>query len=421
VRNVFRALRTRNYRLYFSGQVVSLIGTWMQIVANSWLVLQLSGSGTAVGVVTAAQFGPMLLGGAWGGLIADRFPKRRLLLTTQSLFLVQATTLGVLTATGVVRLWMVYALTFLYGCVQIVDVPTRQAFVSEMVKGDDVMNAVGLNSAVFNAARMIGPAIAGVLIAKVSISLCFLINGASYLAVLMAIASMHERDLNGRTHEAPSGRGQIRAGMRYVASQPDLVLAIVLMLIVGTLGLNFQIVLPLLSRFTFDGDATTYGILSSVMASGSVVGAMYAASRHRSSTRLLVGAAIAFGAVETIAAFAPSLASAYVVMPLVGLFGMLFISASNTLVQMTATPEMRGRAIALWSLVFLGSTPIGGPLVGWISESWSPRAGLGIGGVASLLAGLVVGPLLLRRARPEREVPATPEAVEAETVAAESA
>lgn len=420
MRRVFRALRTRNYRLYFSGQVVSLTGTWMQIVANSWLVLKLSSSGLAVGIATALQFGPLMFAGAYGGLVADRFPKRRLLLITQSLFIVQAAALGTLTATGAVRLWMVYGLTFAYGCVQVIDVPTRQSFVPEMVTEDDVMNAVGLNSAVFNAARMVGPAIAGVLIAKVSIALCYYANAASFLAVLVAVAMMRTRDLHGSHAEVPTGPGQIRAGLRYVASHPDLLLSIVLMTIVGTLGLNFQIVLPLLAKFTFHGDATTYGTLSSVMAVGSVVGAMYAAARHRSSPRLLVGAAIAFGAVETVAAAVPNLATAYVVLPLVGLFGMLFISASNSLLQLATSPEMRGRVLALWSLVFLGSTPIGGPLVGWISERWSPRFGLGIGGVASLIAGLVVGPILLKRRAPEM-VAAPEEVVEPEHVPATEA
>lgn len=421
MKNAFRALRTRNYRLYFSGMVVSNVGTWMQIIANGWLVLQLSDSGIAVGIATAMQFGPMLAGGAWGGLIADRLPKRKLLLATQSLFLVQALTLGILTATGAAELWMVYALTFLYGMVQIVDVPTRQAFVPEMVSDDNVMNAVGLNSAVFNASRMVGPAIAGLLIAKVSIALCFFANSVSFLAVLLAIARMRPDELRRAEHTVPTGRGQIRAGIRYAASHPELLVSIVLMGIVGCFGLNFQTVMPLLAKHTFGGDATTYGTLSAVMAFGSVAGAMYTATRRRSSTKLLIGAAIAFGVVETVAGFSPSLQAAYIVLPLVGLFGMLFISASNSLIQLTTTPVMRGRVIALWSLVFLGSTPIGGPLVGWICEAISPRAGFFVGGVASILAGLVVGPLLLRRHDVEVQLDELPAPVTDEALAVESA
>jgi MFS family permease len=389
--------------LYFGGQMVSLVGTWMQIIAQSWLVLKLSGSGVAVGIVNALQFGPMLLAGVWGGLIADRFPKRRTLLITQPLFLVVAAGLGVLTAGGWARLWMVYAFAFVYGTVQVVDMPTRQAFVPEMVGDDDVMNAVGLNSATFNSARMIGPAIAGLLIAKVSIALCFFANSASFIAVLIALSLMREDELHVHHERPKAGRGQIRAGLRYVASEPDLLLSIVLMAIVSTVGYNFQIVMPLLARFTFHGDATTYGTLSSAMAVGSVAGAMYAATRHRPTRRLLVGSAIAFGALETAAAFVPSLGTAYIALPLLGLAGMLFISASNSLLQVTSSPEMRGRVLALFSLVFLGSTPIGGPIVGWISETWSPRAGLGIGGVTSLTAGLVVGGVLLARRRGARE------------------
>jgi MFS family permease len=420
MRNAFRSLRTRNYRLYFSGMVVSNVGTWMQIIANSWLVLQLSHSGVAVGIATALQFGPMLVGGAWGGLLVDRLPKRRIILFTQSLFLVQATALGVLTATGTARLWMVYALTFLYGCVQVLDVPARQAFVPEMVGDDDVMSAVGLNSAVFNASRMVGPAVAGLVIANLSISLCYFANAISFSAVLVAVALMRPRDLRVPTHEAPRGKGQVRAGVSYAVSHPDILVAIVIMGIVGTFGINFQTVMPLLARFTFHGDAKTYGVLTSVMAIGSVAGAMYLASRRRSSTKMVVGAALAFGVVEVVAGLVPSLATAYLVFPILGLFGMLVIQSSNTLIQLSAAPEMRGRVLALWSLVFLGSTPIGGPLVGWICEAISPRAGFVVGGIASIFAGLVVGPLLLRRSRIRGEVDLEAAIVD-EAVAAETA
>ena len=249
MRNAFRSLRTRNYRLYFSGMVVSNVGTWMQIIANSWLVLRLSdNSGVAVGFATALQFGPTLVAGAWGGLIADRLPKRRILLASQSLFLVQATALGVLTATGSVRLWMVYALTFLYGCVQVVDVPARQSFVPEMVSDANVVNAVGLNSAVFNASRMVGPVAAGFLIAKVDIAVCYFANAASFLATLIAISLMRRSELRRATHVAPSGRGQIRAGIAYAASHPDILLSIALMAIVGTFTMNFQTVMPLFTK-----------------------------------------------------------------------------------------------------------------------------------------------------------------------------
>jgi predicted MFS family arabinose efflux permease len=409
MRNAFRALRTRNYRLFFSGQLVSLIGTWMHIIAQSWLVFELSRSAVALGVVTALQFGPMLVGGVWGGLIADRLNKRRILLTTQSLFAIEATALAVLVATGAAQLWMVYGLALIYGVIQVIDVPARQAFVTEMVADDDVMNAVSLNSAVFNVARMAGPAIAGVIIAKVDLAICFGVNAASFLAVIVALALMREGDLRIHHEVASKGRGQIRAGFRYVASKPDLLLPIVLMGVVSTLGLNFQIVLPVLAKRTFDGDATTFGTLSAVFAFGSFLGAMYAATRKRPTRRLLVGSAIAFGALEFLVAFAPSLGIAYLAFPVVGLAGMLFISTANSTVQLNASPVMRGRALSMFSLVLLGSTPIGGPVIGWISETWSPRAALAVGGAATLIAALLIGAYLLGRARAEATASAQPQ------------
>ena len=412
MRNAFRALRTRNYRLFFSGQLVSLIGTWMHIIAQSWLVFELSRSAVALGVVTALQFGPMLVGGVWGGLIADRLNKRHILLVTQSLFAVEATALAVLVATGAAQLWMVYGLALIYGVIQVIDVPARQAFVTEMVADDDVMNAVSLNSAVFNVARMAGPAIAGVIIAKVDLAICFGVNAASFLAVIVALALMREGDLRIHHEVASKGRGQIRAGFRYVASKPDLLLPIVLMGVVSTLGLNFQIVLPVLAKRTFDGDATTFGTLSAVFAFGSFLGAMYAATRKRPTRRLLVGSAVAFGALEFMVAFAPSLGVAYLAFPVVGLAGMLFISTANSTVQLNASPVMRGRALSMFSLVLLGSTPIGGPVIGWISETWSPRAALAVGGAATLVAALLIGAYLLGRSRAAASAAAEPQPAE---------
>lgn len=401
MKNAFRALRTRNYRLFFTGQLISLFGTWMQIIGQSWLVLKLSGSGVAVGVATALQFGPTLVLGVWGGLIADRLNKRRILLLTQTLFLFEALALATLTASGLIELWMVYGFALLYGLIQVIDVPARQAFVSEMVPEDDVMNAVSLNSAVFNVARTVGSAAAGIVIATVSIAACFFVNGISFIGVLIALWLMKENELR-RTVPVGKEKGQIRAGFTYVRSEPDVLLPIILVGIVSTLGLNFQIVLPLLARFTFHGDATTFGNLTAVMAIGSLIGAMYAATRKKPTRRLLVGSAIAFGALELAASFAPSLMSAYFGLFLVGTAGFLFIVVANSTVQLSSAPEMRGRAMALFFLVLLGSTPFGGPLLGWISETWSPRVALGIGGAASLGAALIMGAVLARRRRIER-------------------
>jgi predicted MFS family arabinose efflux permease len=331
----------------------------------------------------------------WGGLIADRGDKRRILLTTQSLFAVEATVLAILVATGTVQLWHVYVLALVYGTIQVIDVPARQAFVSEMVRDDDVMNAVSLNSAAFNVARMAGPAIAGVVIAHVDMAVCFIANSASFIAVLGSLALMRRSELRIHDERAERGRGQIRAGVRYVVAKPDLLLPIVLMGVVSTLGLNFQIVLPVMAKRTFGGDATLYGTLSLVFAFGSLIGAMYAATRKSPSRKLLVGSAIAFGAFELLAAFAPNLSTALVLLPLAGVGGMLFISTANSSVQLNSSRVMRGRAMSLFSLVLLGSTPIGGPIIGWISETWSPRAALAAGGTATLVAATLVGAYLL--------------------------
>ncbi len=426
MRDVFRSLKTRNYRLYFSGQVVSLIGTWMQITANSWLVVELTKSGFAVGLASAMQFGPMLIGGVWGGLLADRFSKRRMLILTQSLFLVQATAIAFLCLTGVVTVPMVYGLVLFYGIVQVADIPARQAFVSEMVRTDDVMNAVGLNSAIFNGARMMGPAIAGLLIkyaarsTVTAIGICFLVNAATYVAVLIALYLMRERDLYKHSAKRPEGPGQIRAGLSYVRRMPVLLVTLLLMTVVGMLALNFQILMPLYARFTFHGDSATFGWMSVAQASGALVGAMFAATRRTPSMRLLVGSGLAFGLSMLGTASAPTLVTAYVALPLMGLAAMVFISTTNTMLQVTAAPEMRGRVLALWSLVFLGSTPIGGPLVGWISEAFSVRWALAVGGTATVIAIAVFGPVLLKMRVQPHEITTDEEAAEttAETVVA---
>lgn len=412
----FRALRTRNYRLYFSGQLVSLIGTWMQIVGQSWLVLKLTGSGLDVGVVNALQFTPMLVAGAYGGLVADRYPKRRTLITTQTLFAVSAAVLALLVSGGWVRLWMVYAVAFAYGSVQVVDMPTRQAFVSEMVPQGDVMNAVSLNTAVFNSARLVGPAVAGVVIAHVGMAVCFWSNAVSFVAVIIALFMMRDRDLFDSGARPVRGRGQIRAGLQHVRQNPDLLYPLILMTIIGTLGFNFQIVLPLFADFTFHRGAQTYGTMSSVIAIGSLAGALFAATRTHPTKKLLLISAMAFGITELGIGFVPTLGIAYLTLPLVGLATILFISTANTTLQLTASPEMRGRVLALFALVFLGSTPIGGPLVGWISERWSPRAAFGVGGVASIAATIVIGAIVLTRHRRERAPVAPEEIIPAEPV-----
>jgi MFS family permease len=383
----FHSLRTRNYRLYFFGQIVSLTGTWMQSVGQIWLVLKLTGSGLALGFVTALQFLPMLLIGSWGGLMADRVDKRKLLILTQSLAAVLALILGLLTQFDVVRLWMVYALAGSLGIVQVFDMPGRQSFVIEMVGPEDVTNAVSLNAVIVNLSRVIGPAIAGILIATVGIAICFQINAGSYLAVILSLWMMRPAELR-RQPPVPRGKGQLREGFKYVLSRPALRTPLLLMGVAGTLAYNFSILLPLLTRFTFHRGPGTYGAMFSLMGAGAVLGGLAVAAR-RATRRLLVGSTLAFGVAVIGVAASPTLGVAMAIMVAVGAASTGFIANSNSLLQLGSSPEMRGRVMALFAIVFLGSTPVGGPLVGWIAERYGPRTSLGLAGVATLAAGLV--------------------------------
>jgi MFS family permease len=386
----FSSLRIRNYRLFFTGQLVSLTGTWMQIVAQGWLVLKLTGSGVALGLTTALQFLPLLLFGVWGGVIADRVDKRRVLLATQTAAGTLALVLFAVVAADVVELWMIYALALLLGCVTAIDNPTRQSFVTEMVGPDAVANAVGLNSAAFNAARIVGPAIAGILIGSVGIAFAFGVNALSYVAVVVALARMRTDDLQRHAPVARS-RGQIRAGVRHAWTTPELRSTILLVAVIGTFGFNFVVVLPLLARYTFGGGAGLYATLSSVMAVGSVAGALATAGRARPTRSLLVGTATAFGVTALLAAFAPSPIVLGVLLVPVGASMIAFIATANSTVQLHSDPALRGRVMALFVLVFLGSTPVGGPLVGWLSDpqQFGPRAGLVVAGASTLAAALI--------------------------------
>ena len=391
-RHTFRSLRVRNYRLFFTGQLVSVSGTWMQQVALSWLVLTLTGSGLDLGVTVALQFLPMLLFGMWGGLIADRFDKRRVLVIVQAVPAGLAVLLWALVVAGAVELWMVYALAFASGLVLAVDMPTRQAFVTELVGPDDVPNAVGLNSAMFNAGRLLGPAAAAVVISAFGVAPAFLVNAVSYLVVIAAILAMRPEELWRETadDEAGGGRrpGQIREALRHVWHTPVLRSPLLLVAVVGTFGFNFGVVLPLLARYTFDGSASLYGILTGAMSLGSLLGALYAASRTRPTRRRLVGSAVAFGALSLVAAAAPTPLTATLLLVPVGLAVMLFLATANATLQLNSSPALRGRVMALYGLVFLGSTPVGGPLLGWVSEHWGARAGLALGGGVSLAVAL---------------------------------
>ena len=396
LRRSFHSLAIPNYRRYFAGQLVSLSGNWMQVVAEMWLILSLTNSGTAVGLTAALQFLPMLLFAAWGGLLADRFSKRHLLLVTQALMAAPALALWGLTATGAVEPWMVYGLVFARGTVNSVDNPTRQSFVTEMVGSERVVNAVGLNSALIHAARIFGPAGAGVVIATLGVAPCFLLNALTFAAMIVALRSMEPRQLHPAPR-APRGRGALRATVRYVLSTPALAVPLGMMALVGTLGFNFQVILPLLARFTFEGGAGAYTVLAITMAGGALAGSLFTGSRRQVTHRYLIAAALGFGGLAAIAALAPTLATEAIVLVPLGAASVAFAAGANASLQLAAEPTMRGRVMALYSMVFLGSTPIGGPIAGWLSEAAGPRAALALTATAASVAGLGAY-LFLRRA-----------------------
>lgn len=399
-RRTFRALSVRNFRLYFTGQVVSGTGTWMHTVALGLLVLssRLHGNGLNVGIVTALQFLPMLLLGTWGGLVVDRVEKRRMLYVTQSAAAVLALALGLIVAFRVVTMWEVYVIAGLFGVVNLFDNPTRQTFVQEMVGRDLMPNAISLNSVVMNAARVIGPAVGGVLIYAVGIEACFLINAASYVAVLVALSRMRPSEL----HPAPvvaRARGQVREGFRYVRSTPALRRPLLAMAVIGVFAFNFVTTLPLLAEHTFHGGAGTYSAFTSAMGAGSVLGGLLVAHRSRPSEALLSVIGLAFGVMLAVVALAPTETVALVGLFFMGVCSLGFVTTANATMQLGSEPTMRGRVMALFAIAFLGSTPIGGPLVGWISDVSSPRVALLVGAAAALGAALALGVAIRPRRR----------------------
>ncbi|MGN6609054.1 MAG: MFS transporter [Jatrophihabitans sp.] len=428
VHGMFRSLRVRNYRLYASGQLVSLTGTWMQRVAQDWLVLELTNSGTALGIVTALQFGPALLLGLWGGVIADRGDKRKILLATQSGLAVVALVLGLLDVAGVVQYWHVLALATVLGVVSAIDTPVRQSFVVEMVGRDELTNAVGINSAIFNFGRILGPAVAGVMIAAVGTGWAFLANAASSIAVLAALAAMRAAEL----HPAPPvsrAKGQLREGLRYVRGRRDLVLAMVLIFVIGTFGLNFQITCALLAKQVFHRSASGYGLLSTMLAVGAFAGALIATTRRKRPTSLfLVVAATVFSVLEIGTGLMPSYAASAALLVPTGLAMLTLTTAGNSCVQLGVEPTMRGRVMSLYLVCFMGGTPLGAPIIGWMSGVAGPRWGLIGGGLVCLVAtsllalqgarrrGLV-HPMRLRPTRGGRTALAVEDAAEQATAA----
>ncbi|XUM04654.1 MFS transporter [Streptomyces venezuelae ATCC 10712] len=391
----FSSLRIRNYRLFFTGAIVSNTGTWMARITQDWLVLSLTGSAAAVGITTALQFLPMLLFGLYGGVIADRYPKRRLLLVSQAALGLCGLALAVLTLSGSIQVWHVYLIAFLLGMVTVVDNPARQAFVSEMVGPGQLRNAVSLNSANFQSARLVGPAVAGVLIAGVGSGWAFLLNGLSFLAPLVSLLLMRTNELH-KVERAPRGKGQLREGLRYVAGRPDLLWPIVLVGFVGTFGFNFPIWLTAFSDDVFHVGAGAYGFLNTLIAAGSLVGALAAARRGSTRLRMVVVAAAVFGALEVAAALSPTFWLFAVLLVPVGTIGLTVNIAANSAVQMATDPVMRGRVMSLYMMVFAGGTPIGAPLLGWVTDTYGARVGFAAGGLISLIAAVVVGLVLAR-------------------------
>jgi MFS family permease len=389
VHRTFHAVsHSRNFRLFFIGQAVSVTGTWMQSVAAAWLVLQLARShaGLALGLLAALNFGPMLFLGAFGGLLADRRDKRSILIATQSIFAVLALALWALVAANVVQLWMVYALTLLQGMVTAIDMPARQSFYVEMVGQAELTNAISLNSAVMTGTRIIGPALAGILIATIGLAPCFLVNAVSYAAVIVGLRLMRPLDLQ-RTR-AERRKGQLREGLAYVWRTAELRDPLIWMAFVFAFAFNFSILFPLLAKDVFGGDAGTLGLLLSLLGVGSLLGALVMARQEHPNPRRLALGSAAFGLASIAVAFAPTLLSELVLLVPMGFVSMVFMITGNSTLQLTSRPDMRGRVMALYGIVFLGSTPIGGPIAGWAAEQLGPRWALALGGAIAVLVGV---------------------------------
>ncbi|WP_426594358.1 MFS transporter [Cellulomonas sp. McL0617] len=382
----FSSLQFRNYRLWFAGALVANIGTWMQRVAQDWLVLtQLSDeSGVAVGITTALQFAPVLVLSPWAGLLADRVDRRKLLMATQFAQGVLAAGLGLLVMSGDAHLWQVYLFALTLGCVTAIDGPVRQTFVAELVPPAKLSNAVGLNSASFNAARLIGPGVAGLLIAAVGTGWVFLINAATFAATIFALTAMRTADLRPMP-TVVRAKGQLREGIAYVRGRSDILVIMVVVGVVSTFGLNFQLTSAMMARTVFDRGAGEYGILGSVLAIGSLTGALLAARRERPRVRLVIGSAFGFGIATGVMALMPTYPSYVVACIPVGLASLTMMTAANSTIQMTTDPAVRGRVMALYMMVFLGATPIGSPIVGWIGQAFGPRWAIGIGSITALL------------------------------------
>jgi MFS family permease len=411
-RETFASLENPNYRRYFFGQAISLTGTWMQTIAQSFLVLHLTGSGFDVGLVVALQTVPILVLGPYGGVVADRVNKLRMMIALQSLMGVQALVLGVLTVTHVISLWQIGVLAVLLGLNNTFENPARQTFVFEMVGPHHLRNAVTLNTVLVNVARMVGPAAAGLIIAAGGYGICFLLNAASFVAVIASLLRMDTSTIT-RAPAAERAKGQLREGLLYVRGEVGLAIPLVMMAIVGCLAYEFQVTLPVMATRAFHGGSSSYGFMTATMGLGAVVGGLYFAGRGRTGLRSLTFTAGVFAALIAAAAAAPSITVELVVLAAVGGASVSFLSKGNSTLQLAAAPQMRGRVMALWSVAFLGSTPIGGPVAGAVAQYAGPRWGLGLGALACAVAA-ALGLVVMRRVR-RPSVPEPPPLVVDET------
>lgn len=392
---IFAALRVPNYRIYLTGHSIASTGTWMQSIAQDWLVLELTNSSSAVGITMALQFLPMLLFGMYGGVIADRYPKRRILMITQAVNGTLSTVLAVLTITGEIQVRQVYLLALAGGLVFVADNPTRQVFVNEVVPAQYLRNAIALNAAVFQTTRLVGPAVAGVLISAVGTGWAFAANAACYLGPLTGLALIRTADLV-RAPALERAPGQLRSALRYVIARPHVAWTIVLVGVVGTFGLNFPVVLTAMARTTFHGGAGLYGLFNIALALGSISGALIAGGRAHTRLRSLIVMAAAFGVAQAIAALAPALGVFLVSLVAMGVANLGFQAMANSSVQLWVDPVFRGRVMGLYLVVFTGGTPLGAPLVGWITAHAGARVGMAVCGLVPVLAATVVAVLLIR-------------------------
>lgn len=388
-RDTFASLNIRNYRLFFIGQAVSMSGTWMQTIALGWLTLILTGSGTSLGAMLAAQFLPILFLGPWGGVVVDRYNKRLLLYWTQILTALLSLALGLLVVSNHIEVWSLYVFAALFGLIKVIENPARATFVNELVGPTYIRNAVTLNSIIANLARLVGPALCGIVIVVFGIGWSFVVNALTFVFVIVILYLINEKDLLVEPL-TPKEPGQIRAGLAYVKSNPIVRDTLLLMVAMGTLSYEFQVSLPLLAKITFLGDASAYATLMSAMGAGAVVGGLYTAGRKAVTMSLLAWFAALFGLSMLIVGLMPSFILATVGMFVVGFFSVNVLAMGNTLLQLNSASHMRGRVMALWSMAFLGTTPLGGPVIGFVGEFLGPRYTMFVGGAAAVLAAVYI-------------------------------